>query len=126
MDFSAILRSLLTFYITNRLALRERFLHFENYKEISNAIIQKKQCLIFLKEEMLHLSSMAIFVSPTSDRNVLLGINQATGSAVALSFHLVETAIIQNENSTISKNNYNILRKAFLEYLKIEKQSKNH
>ena len=121
MDFSALLRSSLTFYIINRLAIRERFVHFENYTAISNAISEQKQCLFFLKEKHLLLSSISIFVSPITDRNVLLGIDPKTGTAHAIPFQLITNAILQNEDSIPVKNNLKILRKAFLEFIKAEK-----
>ncbi len=126
MDFSALLRSLLTFYIINRLAIRERFLHFETYTEISNAIIENKQCLLFLKKESLLLSYMLILVSPVSDHNVLLGIESKTGNVHAIPFHLVTNAVTQDEDGIAIKNNLKILKKAFLEYLKAEKKLQEH
>ena len=126
MDFSALIRSLLAFYIINRLAIRERFLHFKNYTEISNAIMEKKQCLLFLKKESLLLSYMLILVSPISDRNVLLGIESKTGNVHAIPFHLVTNAVAQDEDGIAIKNNLKILRRAFLEYLKAEKKLQEH
>ncbi len=113
--------SSITFYIINRLAIRERFVHFENYTAISNAISEQKQCLFFLKEKHLLLSSISIFVSPITDRNVLLGIDPKTGTAHAIPFQLITNAILQNEDSIPVKNNLKILRKAFLEFIKAEK-----
>ena len=121
MDFSALFRSLLILYINNRLAIRERFLYFKNYTAISDAIIEKKQCLIFLKEERLLLSCAKICISPISDRNILLGIAQKTGNAHAIPFNLVTNVITQSEDGIPVKNKLKILKKAFLEYLKIEK-----
>lgn len=124
MDFSTLLRSLLTFYVINRLAIRERLVYFKNYMEISNAIAENKQCLFFLKGESFRLSCAAILVSPISDRNVLLGIDPATGKISATPFALIERAIIQNEDGVAIKKHLKLLRKAFLEYLKVEKQLK--
>ena len=121
MDFSALLRSLLTLYVINRLAIRERFLHFKNYTEISNAIINEKQCLLFLKKESLLLSCMTILVSPVSDRNVLLGIEVETGNAHAIPFQLVTNAVVQNKDGISLKSKLKILKKAFSEYIKAEK-----
>lgn len=122
MDFSALVRSLLTCYITNRLAIRERFLYFKIYTEISKAIIEQQQILVFLKEERLQLSCVAVFVSPISDRNVLLGINPTTGSANAIPLSLVQKIIIQDKDNITIKSPYKILRKAFLLYLNTEKK----
>ena len=122
MDFSTLLRSLLTFYIINRLSIRERFLHFKNYTEISDAIIEQKQCLVFLKKESFLFSCMSILVSPISDRNILLGIDQKTQHAHAIPFHLITKAIIQSENGISPKKNHKILQRAFLAYLKAEKK----
>lgn len=122
MDFSVLFRSLLTCYITNRLAIRERFLHFKNYTEISNAIAEKKQCLFFLKEESLRLSCIAIFVSPISDRNILFGIDPATGNAHTIPFHLIETAVMQDEYGGIAKDNLKLLKQAYYTYIKAEKE----
>ncbi|MBQ4269621.1 MAG: hypothetical protein IJB97_08245 [Clostridia bacterium] len=125
MDFSALFRSLLSIYIINRLAVRERFLYFKNYTEISKSIVEKKQCIVFLKRKKFQLSCMAVFVSPISDRNVLLGIDSKTGNAHAIPFQLVENVVIQNEDNITVKNPYKILRKAFLIYLNTEKELQN-
>lgn len=123
MDFSMLLRSLLTFYVINRLAIRERFLHFKNYTEISKAIIEKKQILVFLKEEKFQLSNAAILVSPVSDRNVLLGIDSKLGSAHAIPFALVQNIVMQSKDNIAIKNPHKILRKTFLLYLNAEKET---
>lgn len=122
MDFSALLRTLLTFYTINRLAIRERFLHFKNYTEISNAIIENKQCLCFLKEKSLLLSCLVILVSPVSDRNVVLGIDPNTGHAYPIPLHLITNAVVQDEVDGSMKNNLKFLKKAFEKYLKAEKE----
>lgn len=121
MDFSALIRTLLACYITNRLAIRERFFHFKNYTEISNAIEEKKQCLFFLKTERIRLSCITIAVSPISDRNILLGIDPLTGNAHAIPFRLIETAVTQDEFSKTAKNNLKLLKQAYYTYIKTEK-----
>lgn len=122
MDFSALLRYLLTFYAINRLSIRERFLAFKNYTEISNAIIEQKQCLVFLKKERFQLSCATIFVSPLSDRNVLLGIDAETGTVLAIPFLLITSAVIQDEEGIALKSKLKILKTVFTQYLKGEKQ----
>lgn len=64
---------------------------------------------------------MTILVSPVSDRNVLLGIEAETGNAHAIPFQLVTNAVVQNKDGISVKSKLKILKKAFSEYIKAEK-----
>ena len=64
---------------------------------------------------------MTILVSPVSDRNVLLGIEVETGNAHAIPFQLVTNAVVQNKDGISVKSKLTILKKAFSEYIKAEK-----
>lgn len=123
MDFSLLVRSLLTYYIINRLAIRERFLYFRNYDEISNAIAEKKECLFFLKGETLRFSPVTLIVSPYSDRNILLGIEQETGISHVMPFHLINKVIAQKKETQLTKRDLKYLKIALQTYLKNEKSN---
>lgn len=124
-DFSALFRSLLTCYVTNRLAIRERFVYFKNYSEISNATAEKKECVCFLKKEIIRFSCLKIFVSPITDRNILLGIEKATGKINIMPFALIDNAIMQEEDSENVKVSLKVLTQGFRAYLQGEKKLQN-
>ena len=125
MDFSALLRTLLTSYAINRVAIRERFVFFKTYSEISNATAERKECLCFLPNTSVRFSHLKIFVSPVTDRNVLFGIEKDTGKMDFFPFCLIKNAVMQDEKSKNVKVSHKALMQGYNLYLQTEKKLQN-
>ena len=123
LDFSEFVRGALIDYASKRLAIRERLLFYKHAKTLYSALEEKRECRCYTKKnEVVRFVPVAMFVSPYTDINVIVGANRREKRTIILSLAAITNITVQDYVDTFTPQEMVSIQKLVDEFLAEEKK----